>query len=136
MISSGLWHINAADGKVTTLLPSQASDGTYNFADAPILGPDGQLYYFYSNLKDIPNGHTPLQLVRSGLDGVTGRMVLNPKTFETMNEALWSPDASFVIESDAPVQDTFQGGVPAIIYVDGRPEVQLAEYAQLMKWGP
>jgi hypothetical protein len=53
-----------------------------------------------------------------------------------MNEALWAPDASFVIEADAPVQDVFQGGVPAIIYLDGRPDIQLAEYAQLMKWGP
>ena len=136
MISSGLWHINAADGKVTTLLPSQASDGTYNFADAPIVGPDGQLYFFYSNLKEIPTGHTPLQLVRCGLDGVTGRTVLKDTTFQMMNEALWAPDASFVIEADAPVQDVFQGGVPAIIYLDNKPEIQLAEYAQLMKWGP
>jgi hypothetical protein len=26
--------------------------------------------------------------------------------------------------------------VPAILYMDGRPEVQLAEYAMHMKWGP
>jgi Tol biopolymer transport system component len=136
MISSGLWHINASDGKLTVLIPTQSPDGTYNFADAPIVGADGQLYYFYSNLKDVPAGHTPLQLVRSGLDGVTGRTVLKDITFQMMNEALWSPDASFVVEAEAPVQDVFQGGVPAIIYIDGRPEIQLAEYAQLMKWGP
>jgi len=136
LISSGLWHINAADGKVTTLIPTQSADGSYNFADEPIVGPDGQLYFFFSNMKDIPTGHTPLQIVRSGLDGVTGRTVLIPTSFPLMNEALWAPDASFVIESDAPVQDVFQGGVPAIIYLDGRPEVQLAEYALQMKWGP
>jgi Tol biopolymer transport system component len=136
MISSGLWKINASDGNVTTLLPTQSPDGTYNFAQSPLVGPDGQLYFFYANLKDIPSGRTPLQLVRSGLDGVIGRTVLKDTTFQMMNEALWSPDASFVIESDAPVQDVFQGGVPAIIYLDARPEVQLAEYAQLMKWGP
>ena len=136
MISSGLWHINASDGKVTTLIPTQSPDGTYNFADAPLIGPDGQLYFFFANLMDIPNGHTPLQIVRSGLDGVTGRTVMNNKTFETMNEALWSADASFVITSDAPVAEEYQGGVPAIFYLDGRPEVQLAEYAIQMKWGP
>lgn len=136
IISSGLWQINASDGKVTTLLPTQSPDGTYNFAQAPIVGPDGQLYFFYANLKDIPNGRTPLQLVRSGLDGITGRTVLSDKSFLMMNEALWSPDASFVIEADAPVQDVYQGGVPAILYLDGRPEVQLAEYALHMKWGP
>ena len=136
LISSGLWHINASDGAVTTLIPTQSPDGTYNFADAPIVGPDEQLYFFFSNLKEIPNGHTPLQLVRSGLDGVTGRTIISPTNFQMMNEALWAPDASFVIESDAPVQDVYQGGVPAIVYLDGRPEVQLAEYAVQMKWGP
>jgi hypothetical protein len=53
-----------------------------------------------------------------------------------MNEALWSPDASFVITSDAPVAEVYQGGVPAIFYLDDRPEVQLGEYAIQMKWGP
>jgi len=136
IISTGLWHINASNGNVTMLIIDQTPDGMYSFADAPIVGPDGQLYYFYSALKDIPAGRTPLQLVRSGLDGVTGRTVLKDTTFQMMNEALWAPDASFVIEADAPVQDVYQGGVPAIIYLDGRPEVQLAEYAMQMKWGP
>ncbi len=136
MISSGLWQFNASDGKVTTLLPTQSPDGTYNFAQSPFIGPDGQLYFFYVNLKDIPDGRTPLQLVRSGLDGVTGRIVISDKSFLMMNEALWSPDAQFVITADAPTQDVYQGGVPAIIYLDGRPEIQLAEYAMQLKWGP
>jgi Tol biopolymer transport system component len=136
MISTGLWYINASDGNVTTLIPSQSLNGTYNFADAPLIGPDGQLYFFFANLKDIPNGHTPLQIVRSGPDGVNGRTVINNKTFETKNEALWSPDASFVITSDASVAEVYQGGLPAIFYLDGRPEVQLAEYAIQMQWGP
>ena len=136
MISSGLWHINAADGKVTTLIPSQSADGTYNFADAPLIGPDSQLYFFFSNLKDIPTGHTPLQIVRSGLDGVTGRTVLDSTTFDRLNEALWSPDASFVITTDAPIAEEYAGGVPSMFYLDGRPKVQLAEYATQLKWGP
>jgi Tol biopolymer transport system component len=136
IISSGLWHISAADGKLTTLIPTQSPDGSYNFADAPTVGPDGQLYFFYINLKDIHEGRAPLQLVLSGLDGVTGRTVLKEQSFLLMNEALWSPDASFVITADAPVQEVYQGGVPAILYMDGRPEVQLAEYAMHMKWGP
>ena len=136
MISSGLWQINASDGKVTTLLPTQSPDGTYNFAQSPLIGLDGQLYFFYANLKEILNGPTPLQIVRSGLDGVTGRTTLSDTTFEPLNEALWSPDASFVITAEAPVADVYQGGVPAIFYLDGRPEVQLAEYALQMKWGP
>ena len=136
MISTGLWYINASDGNVSTLIPSQSLNGTYNFADAPLIGPDGQLYFFFANLKDIPNGHTPLQIVRSGPDGVSGRTVINNKTFETMNEALGSPDASFVITSDAPVAEVYQGGLPAIFYLDGRPEVQMAGYAIQMQWGP
>jgi Tol biopolymer transport system component len=136
MISSGLWHINASDGEVTTLIPTQSPDGTYNFADAPIIGPDGQLYFFFANLKDIPNGHTPLQIVRSGLDGVTERTVLSPKTFETMNEALWAADAGFVIEISASDATQYQGGVATIVFVEGRNEVQLVPNATQMKWGP
>jgi hypothetical protein len=70
------------------------------------------------------------------LDGVTGRMVISPVNFQTMNAALWSPDASFVIIADAPVADVYQGGVLSIVYLDGRPEVPLADYGFQIKWGP
>lgn len=139
MFSSGLWKVDAGTGIVTTLLPGDAGDGSYNFADEPFLASDGQLYFFFANRKPSDPGfdsRTILQLVRSAPDGVTGRAVLRNDTFELMNEALWAPDASFVIVAFAPIQDVYFGGQAEVVYLDGSPNVVLANYAQSMKWGP
>jgi Tol biopolymer transport system component len=137
MIDSGLWYINAANGNATTLLPGSAPDGTYNFAQAPQIGPDGKLYFFFNNLPQIPtSGHTPMYLVRSGTDGVTGRTQLKPDLFQNINEVLWAPDVSFAVVAFAPVQDVYQGGEAEIVYPDARPNVVLTDFAMQMKWEP
>jgi WD40-like Beta Propeller Repeat len=137
LVDSGLWYINAADGKATTLLPGSAPDGTYNFADAPNVGTDGQLYWFFNNLKEIPaSGHTPLYLARSGTDGVTGRTLLKPDAFQNINEVLWAPDGGFAVVAFAPIQDVYQGGDAEIVYLDNRPNVDLVSFAYQMHWGP
>jgi hypothetical protein len=53
-----------------------------------------------------------------------------------MNEALWAPDASFVVVAFAPTQETRQGGRAQIVYPDGTPNLVLAPFAQQMAWGP
>jgi Tol biopolymer transport system component len=138
MLSTGLWRVDAASGNVTTLIPSEAGGGNFNFADEPYLASDGQLYYFFANASNTEgySDNAPLQIVRSAPDGVTGRTVLRPETFESLNEALWAPDASFVVVAYAPIQDVSQGGQAEVVYLDGRPSVVLANYAQQMKWGP
>ena len=137
MFNSGLWRVDPATGAVTTLFTSNNySTGSFNYADEPYLAPDGQLYYFFLSALSEINTRTPLQLVRSAPDGVTGRTVLRSDTFELMNEALWAPDASFVIVAFAPTQDVYQGGRAEIVYLDGSPSVTLTNFAQNMKWGP
>jgi Tol biopolymer transport system component len=138
MFNSGLWRIDAASGQVTTLLPGDAGDGTFNFPDNPFLAPDGQLYFFFANraMSDEFGGREALQLVRAAPDGVTGRTVLRPDSFEKMNESLWSPDASFVIVALATNDQMYFGGQAEIVYVDGSPRVTLVPFAQEMKWGP
>jgi Tol biopolymer transport system component len=137
VIDSGLWYINAADGTATTLLPGSAPDGTYNFADAPNVGADGQLYFFFNNLKEIPaSGHTPLYLVRSGTDGVSGRTLLKPDVLQNINEILWAPDGGFAVVAFAPAQDVSPGGQAEIVYLDDRPDVILTSFAEQMRWGP
>ncbi len=137
MFDSGLFYVDASSGAVTTLLPGGAPDGTYNFADAAQVGPDGQLYFFFNNLPVIPDsGHTPLYLVRSGSNGVTGRTQLKPDVFQNMNEVLWAPDASLAIVAFAPIQDVYAGGQAEIVYPDARPNVVLVPFAQEMHWGP
>jgi len=136
MFNSGLWRVDASNGKVTTLFTSNYDTSSFNYAFKPYLAPDGQLYFFFRSANSEYNTRTPLQLARSAPDGVTGRTVLRPDTFELMNEALWSPDASFVIAALAPIQDVYQGGKAELVYVDGRPNVTLTPFAQQMKWGP
>jgi hypothetical protein len=138
MFSSGLWRMDASTGQVTTLLPGDPGNNTWNFADAPQIGPDGQLYFFFANTPAAEDFYTnaPLQLVRAAPDGVSGRAVLLPDTFIHMNEALWSPDATFVIAALAQTDQTYEGGQAEIIYVDGRPRVTLVPFAKGMMWGP
>ena len=137
MVDSGLAYVDAASGKVNVLLPGSAPDGTYNFAAGPQVGSDGKLYFFFNNLPQIPTGgHTPLNLVRAGTDGITGRSTLIPETFQNINEVLWAPDASLAIVAEGPTPDVYAGGVASIVYPDGRPDVKLADFAQQMKWGP
>jgi len=138
MFSSGLWKVDAATGEVTTLIPGDAGNGNFNVADKAYLAPDGQLYFFFATLPS-PDGiitRSPLQAVRAAPDGVTGRTVISGEDFQLMNEALWAPDASFVIAALAPSKEVYQGGQAKMIYFDGKPSVLLAPFAQQMKWGP
>jgi hypothetical protein len=138
MTNSGLWRVDAGTGQVTTLLPGDAGNDTFNFADEPFLGPDNQLYFFFVNTpaSDEFFIDAPLQLVRSAADGVSGRSVLLPDIFKNMNEALWSPDANFVIVAIAQNDEMYQGGQLEMVYLDGRPRVVLSPYGLEMKWGP
>jgi Periplasmic component of the Tol biopolymer transport system len=138
MFLSGMWRVDAATGTVTQLLPSEAGGGMYNIPDEPFLAPDGQLYYFFAQVA-APDGfvsRAPLKIVRSAPDGVTGRTNVVDEEFNLMNEALWAPDASIVIVAIAPTEEVYQGGQAEIVYLDGRPGVELTSFAQQMKWGP
>jgi hypothetical protein len=138
MFNPGLWRVDAATGQVTTLIPADAGGGNYNLADEAYLAPDGQLYFFFAT---VPNSdgmisRSPLQLVRSAPDGVTGRTVLSSETFELLNEALWAPDASFAVVVMAPAPEIYQGGQAELVYLDGRPNAVLTPFARKLKWGP
>ena len=138
MFAAGLWKVDINTGKVSTLLLGDFETNPAEVSDNPYIAPDGQLYYFYAsvpNTGDMVN-RPPLQLVRSAADGVTGRTVLRPETFSYMNEALWAPDASFVIIANGSDQ-TYFGGEAQLYYTDGQKTmIPLLPSAQNMKWGP
>jgi hypothetical protein len=137
MFSSGMWRVDAVTGEVTTLIPGDAGGGNFNVADEAYLAPDGQLYFLFATVP-APEGiimRAPLQVVRSAPDGVTGRTVLSTEDLELLNEALWAPDASFLVVVLAPSREIYQGGQTKILYFDGRSSVRLPS-AQQMKWGP
>jgi hypothetical protein len=62
--------------------------------------------------------------------------VINAGNFQLLNEALWAPDASFVVVAIAPIEGVFVGGLAEINYFDGSPSMILTNFAQSMKWGP
>jgi WD40 repeat protein len=134
-----LWKVDARSGGVTELNRPVAEDGTINLPSEPYLAPDGQLYFFlgsYSNASgffDAPR----LEMVRAAADGTTGRAVLRGENFVLMNEALWAPDASFVVVATAPARNWNQdGGVLELYYTDGQKgKVWLAPFGKQMKWG-
>ena len=138
MFMPGMWKVDAASGEVTTLLPADAGDGTFNIPSDAYFAPDGMLYYFFANV--VPDqgfvSRAPVQLVRSAPDGVSNRTILRPETFERLNEALWSPDVSFVLAAVAPTDDIHMGGRVEMVYIDGRPIMELIPFAQQLEWGP
>jgi len=136
MVDPGMWRFNAADGAALTLLPPVNSDGSFNFADYPLLASDGQLNFFFANLPAIPDGHTPLMLVQSAPDGVTGRTIIYPETFTAMNEALWAPDGSQIVVVEATDPDMWYGGAATLYSPSGGAPVPLVPFAQELRWGP
>jgi hypothetical protein len=135
-----LWKVDANAGAVTTLNRVVAEDGTINLPYKPHLAADGQLYYFigaYSNASGFFDAPV-LQLVRSAPDGTTGRGVLRDENFVLMDEALWAPDASFVIVATAPMKNWDQGGGVLELYPTDKQKspIWLAPFGREMKWGP
>jgi Tol biopolymer transport system component len=139
MFAAGLWRVDTNTGNVSTLLLGDFDTNPAEVADNPFIAPDGQLYYFYASVPNTGDmvSRPPLQLVRSAADGVTGRTVIRPETFTSMNEALWTPDASFVIVANAQNEQLYFGGAAELYYTDGQKAmIPILPYAQSLKWGP
>ena len=133
-----LWRVDAGNGAVTRMLPP--GTGTSNLPKELYLAPDGQLFFFFGTYQlDSGFWDAPvLNLVRSAPDDVTGRTVLREENFILMKEALWAPDASFVIVSIMPARNwNLDGGFLELYYSDGQKSpVWLAPLGHEMKWGP
>lgn len=135
--SGELWKVDAASGAVMKLFAGNES--MLNLPKEIFVAPDGHLYYFFGTYSmDAGYFDAPvLQLVRSGSDGTTDHSVLREENFVLMNEALWAPDASFVIVAIAPERIWQQGGVLELYPTDRQKEVvRLAPHGEKMKWGP
>jgi hypothetical protein len=133
-----LWRVDATNGEITRTL--KLDNGTLYLPKEIYLAPDGQLYFFHGAYRN-DSGYFDapmLALVRSAPDGVTNRTVLRNENFVMMNEALWAPDASFVIVSSLPGRDwNVEYGVLELYDTKGQNDpVWLASSGQQMKWGP
>lgn len=136
-----LWKVDAKSGAVTVLSQGSAGEGAnliLYFPYKPYFAPDGHLYFFFTKFPETA-GYTqraPLIIVRTVPDDMVNQWtVMHGEPLDLVNEALWSPDASFVIAILAPSQDIYDGGQAKIIYLDGRPSIDLISFAQNLKWG-
>lgn len=136
--SAGLSRVDTNSGQTEALLTSDELAENFNLATAPLLAPDGQLYFIYASQSGLNNFsvNVDLQMVRSAADGVTGRTVLRPESFSNASGFLWAPDASFLIATTYPAPDVYAGGPAKLYYSDGRPVISLVPFAMEMKWGP
>ena len=128
-----LWRLNASNGDVAILFISGGWEESPSYlANCPYLGPDGKLYFFF--FKD-PNQYvsrSPLKLIRTNADGVTGFEELLPNPFEP-RECLWSQNADLVVIT----QSNEQGNRPAMLLsINRNPTVQLLPDARELRWGP
>ena len=145
-----LWRIDAGTGALTRMLPTDlfhtgtdmfnTGIGTAYLPKEIYLAPDGHLYFFFGMFQTNSGYWEPpiLNMVRSSPDGVTDRNVLRDENFRLLNEALWAPDASFVITATWPGANwNREGGVLELYPTDGqKAPVWLAPFGQQMKWGP
>jgi len=131
--SGGLWRLNASNGEIATLFVSGAwEESPSHLANCPYLGPDGKLYFFSFDDPNEYVARSPLKLIRTNADGVTGYEVLLPELFEP-RECLWSQDASMVVLTQADDK----GDRPAtLLFINGNPAVQLIPNAREIRWGP
>jgi hypothetical protein len=130
--------VDAGSGALARTL--KAKDGMMNLPRELFAAPDGRLYFFLGTYRmDAGYFDAPvLELVRSEPDGETGRTVLRQENFVLMKQALWAPDASFVIVVSSVGQNWDQeAGVLELYYTDAQTEaVWLAPSGQQPRWGP
>jgi hypothetical protein len=90
----------------------------------------------FANLAEIPQSHTPLKLVRSAADAVTGRTAIRSETFASVNEALWAPDASGIVLVESGDPANWVGGGATFYPIGGGTPVKLLPAAGNLRWGP
>ena len=137
MVESGLWRYRADNGEQSVLIPTTSEDNTLNFVGWPFILPNGNLFYFYNNMADFPEGETPLTLVHSAADGVSDRTQLRPETWQ-IYEALWAPDGSKVIAVQPPLgeQNVYPRRGPIVmIDISGSLVQPLAPSGYNLQWG-
>ena len=139
-LQGALWRVDAATGEITTVISSSEEGGLLNLPKEPYIAPDGQLYFFFGRYSETSGYFDApvLRLVRTLPKGQTDMGVLRDENFRLMDEALWAPDASFVIVASVPERRWDQGGGVLELYpTDGQKEVVwLSPYGAQMKWGP
>jgi hypothetical protein len=124
----GVWQINASTGAVTMLLTEDDAFFESTSAAFPKQAPDGRLYFFY---RAADEDAKPM-LVVAPLNDMTKMTSLRSISLNSdifWSEALWAPDASFVIIS-------IYNGPIHILRTDNTPMITLpVSGASNLRWG-
>jgi hypothetical protein len=138
LIESGLWKFDSATGTETVLLPTTATDGTFNFAGWPKELDNGDLVFFFANLISPPEfSNTPLTMVHTAADGISGLFSIRPETWE-IHEALWDSSGESLVVVQPTSGPTGYPRSGPLVYVDtlGNPTVPLVPLGFFLQWGP
>jgi Tol biopolymer transport system component len=124
----GVWQIDPSTEAVTTLLTE--NDAFYESTSAayPKQAPDGRLYFFYRSADE----DAKPMLVSAPVNDMTNMTSLDAITLDNgifWSDALWAPDASFVILS-------IHNGPMHILPTDDSPMITLpVSGASNLRWG-
>lgn len=109
------------------------------YVDAAQEGPDGLLYYFYGEEREVEVGVDTgrLSMTRSNRDGITGRERLRDDVYVAVDEVLWAPDMSLALIAGADPWLENQTGAVTLLPADGQePAVVLPFVGYGLQWGP
>ncbi|MGD2028146.1 MAG: hypothetical protein PVI99_10045 [Anaerolineales bacterium] len=138
MTNSGLWRADTGTGRKFELIPNTSPDNTLNFAGWPLVMPNGDLRYFYSNTPEFPNGEVSLVMVQSDSDGATNRVLIRPEKWINY-EALWAEDGNLAVAVQ-PVTGQSPGwprtGPIVVIPASNDPVQPLGVNGFMLQWGP
>lgn len=137
LLESGLWRYDSTTGNKAELVRTTSADGTLNLVGWPMQLENGDLQYFFANTASLPEFEIPLTLVRTGIDGVSGRIQLRPESWDAF-EALWTKDGESVVVVQRPLGETPfpRRGPIVLIAVDGSPLRPLVTSGYAIQWGP
>lgn len=133
----GLWRYDANNGMATTLIKGNPAAGGYNLVSYPLETVAGELFFFYAELDQIPDGNIPMRMMRSSLEEP---MAMVPMWNEAIPvyEVLWAEDGSLVLIVQ-PVGETlaypYRGPVLRISFAENDSHHILVNGFNL-RWGP
>ncbi len=132
---SDMWIYDTSNGAGIQLIPMQAVDGKFNYADFPFVhGTD--IYFGFTSYETEMQQNSPLTLSRISLNNPADRVSLRQDS-QNLLELLWASDASLAIGVlPSPGETGYPGHGPVIlIYMDDRPIQALTADGHDLRWG-
>jgi WD40 repeat protein len=132
---SDMWAYDTSNGAGMQLIPMQAVDGKFNYADFPfVYGTD--IYFGFTSYGTEMQQNSPITLSRISMNNPADRVSLRSDSQDLL-ELLWAPDASLAIGVlPNPGETGYPGHGPVVLlYLDDRPVQTLTADGHYLRWG-